>query len=213
MPFEFAQNILSALPIAILPLMLVVPLVGALIAYLAGSKGARIVTLVIAVIEMGLALLLALAIDPSLGLTTSGGVYGWQFTMGQIEAAGTTTTFQILLGVDGISVVMVVLANLVMLVAAISSNHIKDSEGLYYAFFLLLQVGLLGVFMSVDLIGFFIFWEIVLIPMFFIIGRWGEEGSQHAAVKFFIYTHLGSAAMLVGFFALYFFFSIAASTA
>jgi NADH-quinone oxidoreductase subunit M len=69
---------------------------------------------------------------------------------------------------------------------------------------LLLQVGLLGVFMSLDLIGFFIFWELVLIPMFFIIGRWGEEGCQHAAIKFFIYTHLGSAVMLVGFFVMYF---------
>lgn len=204
MPLEFAQNILSALPFGILPLMLVIPIVGAVIAYFAGSKGARIITLLVALIEMALALLLALAIDPTLELTTSGGVYGWQFTMGVIEAGSTTTTFQILLGVDGISVVMVVLANLVMLVAALSSNHIKKSEGSYYALFLLLQVGLLGVFMSVDLIGFFIFWEIVLIPMFFIIGKWGEEGCEHASVKFFIYTHLGSAAMLVGFFVLYF---------
>ena len=69
--------------------------------------------------------------------------------------------------------------------------------------FLLLQTGLMGVFMSLDLIGFFIFWELVLIPMFFIIGRWGEEGSQHASVKFFIYTHLGSAVMLVAFFMIY----------
>ncbi len=59
--------------------------------------------------------------------------------------------------------------------------------------------------MSLDLISFFIFWELVLIPLFFIIGRWGEEGCEHAAVKFFIYTHLGSAVMLVSFMALYFF--------
>jgi NADH-quinone oxidoreductase subunit M len=61
----------------------------------------------------------------------------------------------------------------------------------------------MGVFMSLDLIGFFIFWELVLIPMFFIVGRWGEEGCQHAAVKFFIYTHLGSAVMLVAFFMMF----------
>ena len=204
MQFAFAQDILALLPMGILPLMLAVPLVGAVIAYFIGGKGARILTLLIAVIEMALALLLTFAIDPALELTASGGVYGWEFTMGQITAGSIDTKFQILLGVDGISVVMILLANLVMLIAAMSSNHIQKNEGLYYALFLLLQVGLLGVFMSVDLIGFFIFWEIVLIPMFFIIGRWGEEGSKHAAIKFFIYTHLGSAVMLVGFFVIYF---------
>jgi NADH-quinone oxidoreductase subunit M len=108
------------------------------------------------------------------------------------------------LAVDGISVAMVFLSNLVVFIAALSSNHINKSKHLYYMFFLMLQTGLLGVFISFDLISFFIFWELVLIPMFFIIGRWGEEGCEHAAVKFFIYTHLGSAVMLVSFMALFF---------
>ncbi len=205
MQIDFSAFILS-LPIGILPLMLFIPLLGALIILLLGGKIARVVTLVTTIVEMALAVILALGIDPATQLTDpSGGVLGWTFRMGTIGVDPINDPgLQIVLGVDGISVTMIVLANLVVLVAAMSSNHITESKRSYYALFLLMQTGLLGVFMSIDLFGFFIFWELVLIPMFFIIGQWGEEGCQHAAVKFFIYTHLGSMVMLVGFFALYF---------
>lgn len=187
----------------ILVLILVIPLVGAVLAYIAGSKGARAITLLITTLELGLALLLILG-TPSVGPDPGGMSYTWIYTIARLGTTVDSPVFQIILGVDGISVVMILLSNLVVWIAAIASNHIKNAEGVYYSLFLLLQTGLLGVFVSLDLIGFFIFWELVLVPMFFIIGRWGEDGSRHAAIKFFIYTHLGSAVMLVGFFYIYF---------
>ena len=203
---DLALSIISMIPMNILEFMLLLPLVGAFVAYFAGEKGSRVVTLIITSIELVLALALIGAInpqidpaDPNLGMN-----YIWSYTMGTIEYSAHTTSLQIALGVDGLSAVMVLLANIIVFAAALSSNHIHQSQKMYYSLFLLLQTGLLGVFMSIDLLGFFIFWELVLIPMFFIIGRWGEEGAQHAAIKFFIYTHFGSAVMLVGFFVLYF---------
>jgi proton-translocating NADH-quinone oxidoreductase chain M len=209
MQVGFAVNILNSLPFGPLAFMLVLPLVGALIAYFAG-KGGRIVTLLVTAVELGLSILLILGTDTSSIISTdteAGMNFITTFIIGTIPVGSPghpITTFQFILGVDGLSVIMILLSNLVVFAAAISSNHIHKSEGFYYSLFLLLQTGLIGVFMSLDLIGFFVFWELVLIPMFFIIGRWGEEGCEHAAVKFFIYTHLGSAVMLVAFFVLYF---------
>lgn len=203
MQLDFATNLINMLPMNILVLMLLIPLVGALIAFVVGGKGARAITLIITTLEMGLAGLLILG-TPSLGSDPGGMSHTISYMLARLGTDASAPVFEIILGVDGLSLVMILLTNLVVWIAAISSNHIKESQGLYYTLFLVLQTGLLGVFMSLDLIGFFIWWELVLIPMFFIIGRWGEKGSRHAAVKFFIYTHLGSAVMLVGFFYLYF---------
>jgi len=205
MQVDFALNILNSLPFGPLGFMLILPLVAALVAYFAG-KGSRVIALLVTGIELALSLLLILGVDTSEIVSTStdaGMQFVNSFVMGTIPVGSEGTIFQFILGVDGLSAIMILLSNLVVFVAAISSNHIHKSEGFYYSLFLLLQTGLMGVFMSMDLIGFFIFWELVLIPMFFIIGRWGEEGCEHAAVKFFIYTHLGSAVMLVAFFMMY----------
>jgi len=205
MQVDFALNILNSLPFGPLGFMLILPLVAALVAYFAG-KGSRVIALLVTGIELALSLLLVLGVDTSEIVSTAtdaGMQFVNSFVMGTIPVGTESTIFQFILGVDGLSAIMILLSNLVVFVAAISSNHIHKSEGFYYSLFLLLQTGLMGVFMSMDLIGFFIFWELVLIPMFFIIGRWGEEGCEHAAVKFFIYTHLGSAVMLVAFFMMY----------
>ncbi len=202
MQFDFATNLIDMLPINILVLMLALPLGAAVIAYFLGDKGSRAITLIVATVELGLSAILILG-TPSLGSDPGGMSHTISYMLARLGTDSSAPVFEIILGVDGISMVMILLSNLVVWIAAIASNHIKDSKGLYYAFFLMLQTGLLGVFMSLDLIGFFIWWELVLIPMFFIIGRWGEEGARHAAIKFFIYTHLGSAVMLVGFFYLY----------
>jgi NADH-quinone oxidoreductase subunit M len=106
-------------------------------------------------------------------------------------------------GVDGINLVMLVLTTLVMMVAAMSSNHIHESAGAYFGSLLLVEAGLIGVFTSLDLVLFFVFWELVLIPMFFLIGRWGEEGRTYAAIKFFVYTQLGSSILLLTILAMY----------
>ncbi|MHB0976562.1 MAG: complex I subunit 4 family protein [Candidatus Aquicultorales bacterium] len=108
------------------------------------------------------------------------------------------------LGLDGISMPLFVLALLLSVVAVIASWSVTDRVRSYYALLLLLEVGMLGVFASLDFILFYVFWELVLIPMFFLIGIWGSARREYAAIKFFIYTLLGSVLMLVGIIALYF---------
>ncbi len=197
------MDFITNLPLGILELMLIIPVVGAFLAYFAGNKASRYIALLITTLELGLSFLLALVYDPTIDASGLGIMFSSTYSIVDLSSIG-GTTLQFEFGVDGISVVMVILANLVVWISAISSNHINESHNSYKFFFLMLQKGLLGVFVSLDLIGFFVFWELVLIPMFFIIGRWGEEGCQHAAIKFFIYTHLGSAVLIVSFFTLFF---------
>jgi NADH-quinone oxidoreductase subunit M len=109
------------------------------------------------------------------------------------------------MGVDGVSVPMVLLTGLLSFVAAIASWTITDRAKEYWIFFLLLQVGMFGTFVALDLFLFYIFWELVLVPMFFLIGIWGGPRREYAALKFFLYTLAGSVFMLLGFLALYFF--------
>ncbi len=111
-------------------------------------------------------------------------------------------TFQ--LGVDGISFPLLLATTLLTMVAAIGSNTlITENISEYYGTLLLLEVGLIGVFISLNLAVFFIFWELVLIPMFVLIGVWGGTNRRYAAMKFLIFTHVGSAIMLLGFIVIY----------
>jgi len=112
---------------------------------------------------------------------------------------------QYLIGVDGISVLMVMLTTVMGLVAIFSSwDSIKEREKEYYAMFLIQQTGMIGVFISLDFLLFYIFWEIVLVPMYFIIGVWGGPRKLYAAIKFFLYTLAGGVLMLLGILTLYF---------
>src|SRR5579883_806639 len=109
------------------------------------------------------------------------------------------------IGVDGISMLLVMLTTLMGFIATLSSwNAIQDRLKEYYAMFLLLQVGMVGVFVSLDFFMFYIFWELVLVPMYFIIGVWGGPRKLYAAIKFFLYTLAGSVLMLLGILTLYF---------
>jgi NADH-quinone oxidoreductase subunit M len=108
-------------------------------------------------------------------------------------------------GVDGISLALIALTALLVPISLAASTAIKDRTKLFVVFMLLLEAGLIGVFVSLDLILFFLFFEVVLVPMYFIIGVWGGERRIYAAYKFFIYTALGSALMLAGIIALAFF--------
>ncbi|HEU0142581.1 MAG TPA: NADH-quinone oxidoreductase subunit M [Bryobacteraceae bacterium] len=109
------------------------------------------------------------------------------------------------LGIDGFSLLLVVLTGLLGFLAILSSwNAIQTRLKEYYAYFLLLQVGMLGVFMALDFLLFFVFWELVLVPMYFIIGIWGGPRRVYAAIKFIIYTLIGSVLMLLGILMLYF---------
>ena len=107
-------------------------------------------------------------------------------------------------GVDGISLWLVLLTTLLMPIAILSSwTAIKKRQLAYYVFLLLLESAMIGVFVSLDLLLFYLFFEASLVPMFFLIGIWGGERRIYAAVKFFIYTAVGSLLMLVGIIALY----------
>jgi NADH-quinone oxidoreductase subunit M len=108
-------------------------------------------------------------------------------------------------GVDGISLWLVILTTLLMPIAILSSwTAIAKRQLTYYVLMLLLESAMIGVFVSLDLLLFYLFFEASLVPMFFLIGIWGGEERIYAAVKFFIYTAVGSLLMLVGIIALYF---------
>lgn len=119
-----------------------------------------------------------------------------------ISSAGYTSltlAFDYHLAVDGISLPLVLLTGVVSLMATLASVHIRKRWKLYYTLLLLLITGVYGVFLARDLIMFFIFFEVTLIPMFFLIGIWGYYGKEKAATRFLVYNGLGSAAMLLSF--------------
>jgi NADH-quinone oxidoreductase subunit M len=115
-------------------------------------------------------------------------------------------------GIDGISLLLVLLTTLLGPLAILSSwSAIEDRLKEFYAFMLMLQTGMLGVFVSLDFFLFYVFWEVMLVPMYFLIGVWGGSRKLYAAIKFFLYTLVGSVLMLLGILALYFVYpSIAA---
>jgi NADH-quinone oxidoreductase subunit M len=109
------------------------------------------------------------------------------------------------LGIDGISLLLIMLTTLMGFIATLSSwSAVQDRVKEYYAMFMLLQVGMLGVFMALDFFLFYIFWELVLVPMYFIIAIWGGPRKLYAAIKFFLYTLAGSTLMLLGILTLFF---------
>jgi NADH-quinone oxidoreductase subunit M len=106
-------------------------------------------------------------------------------------------------GVDGLSLPLVFLTGLLWILCFVYSFNVKKGVKAYYALFLLLETGLIGVFCALDFFLFYVFWEIVLLPMYFLIGYWGGPRRIYAAIKFFIYTLIGSVVMLVAMLALY----------
>ena len=109
------------------------------------------------------------------------------------------------LGIDGISLLLVMLTTVLGFLAILSSwTAIGERLKEYYVFMLILQTGMLGVFMSLDFFLFYVFWEVMLVPMYFLIGIWGGPRKLYAAIKFFVYTLVGSVLMLLGILALYF---------
>jgi len=134
-----------------------------------------------------------------------------QFTLGDpsmqavvklpwIESFG----IEYLMGVDGISLPLVVLTTFLSMLAAAASWPITKHVKAYHVLFLLLVTGMLGVFVSLDFFLFYVFWEVMLLPMYFLIGIWGGPRREYAAIKFFLYTLLGSVLMLLAILMLYF---------
>jgi NADH-quinone oxidoreductase subunit M len=107
------------------------------------------------------------------------------------------------IGVDGISLLLILLTTLLSSIAILASSSIQNRVKEYYAFLLLLETGMIGVFCSLDLILFYVFWEAMLIPMYFLIGIWGGPRKLYATIKFVLYTLVGSLLMLVAIVWLY----------
>ena len=109
------------------------------------------------------------------------------------------------LGIDGFATLLILLTTMMGSIAILSSwTAITERVKEYYIFLLVLQTGMLGAFMSLDFLLFFLFWEVMLVPMYFLIGVWGGPRKLYAAIKFFLYTLFGSVLLLLGILALYF---------
>ncbi len=114
--------------------------------------------------------------------------------------------FKMAFGLDGISLIMVILTSFIVLLALIASkSNIRKNHKFYYAMIFLLQTAILGVFCARDMFLFFMFWELELIPMYFLIGQWGDKNAKASAMKFVLYTFLGSLFMILGILFLYFY--------
>jgi len=190
----------------VLSLITFAPLVGALVVLLlpaARSNWLRAAAIIFTLIPLVLSLWLFAAYHPSSG----GGAYTEQATWLSIPlnneglpgVESLKLVFDYHLAVDGISLPLVLLTSVVSTMAVLASVHIRKRWKTYYSLFLLLLTGIYGVFLARDLVLFFIFFEVTLIPMFFLIGIWGYYGREKAATRFLVYNGLGSAVMLLAF--------------
>ena len=142
---------------------------------------------------------LALAVYLATQFKTGTADYQFQENVSWIPSLGISYH----VGVDGISLLLILLTTLLSVVAILGTwNSIKDRELAFFISLLVLETGMLGVFVSMDLFLFYVFWEIQLIPMYFIIGLWGGARRIYAAIKFFLYTFVGSVLMLVAILAI-----------
>src|SRR5438067_642995 len=181
-----------------LSLILFTPLAGALILLLVDKQNEnaiRWIANVVAFIGFVISIPLWFQFNPSIA--------DFQF----VERAPWIPTVgaEYFLGVDGLSTLLILLTTMMGAVAVLSSwTAITERVKEYYIFLLVLQTGMLGAFMSLDFLLFFLFWEVMLVPMYFLIGIWGSANRLYSAIKFFLYTLVGSVVMLLGILALYF---------
>ena len=186
--------------IPILSIVTYVPLAGALaIVFLFGKeRTAAIKAFATAVVLVGF------LVSLPLWFLFERGRDGYQFVekVAWIPSLGVDYHF----GIDGISLVLILLTTLMGIIAvACSYTAIAERQKEYYVLLLLLQTFMIGTFCSLDLFLFYVFWEVMLVPMYFLIGVWGSDRRLYAAIKFFLYTLAGSVLMLLGIIALYFY--------
>jgi NADH-quinone oxidoreductase subunit M len=187
------------------------PLLGAIVVLLLPRDRLgviRWIALAAAAIELILAIILGLLYA---SYTSSAGILGTMYlkeNITWIPAIGINYS----LGVDGISLLLVILTALLTLVCIGASFRIEQKVKNYMAFMLLLECGMLGVFLATNLFLFYVFWELMLIPAYFLVGGWGGERRIYAALKFVLYTSVGSFLMLAGIIALGYYHQIATGT-
>jgi NADH-quinone oxidoreductase subunit M len=174
-----------------LTLLTVLPLLGAAIALVTG-KHARAVALITAFASLALALVvwMRLPVNGSIGLIEQ---HAWAPSLG----------IEYHLGVDALGALMLVLSAIVTLMSVDAAHRVHHQPGLYFALVLTLEAGLFGSFSALNFFHWFLFWELCLIPAFFLIKLWGGSRRGPAATQFFIYTMAGSAALLVAFLAVF----------
>lgn len=181
-----------------LPLLTIIvflPLLGAAAVALLGNARAatgRVVAAAVAVIDLALVAWATVRFDVSAGM---------QFVEKLTWVPQANITYH--LALDGMSLAMVALSALLTVLAIVASWKTEKNPALWFSMLLLLEVGMNGVFLAMDFVLFYVFWELVLVPMYFLIATWGGPRRQYAAVKFFLYTLFGSVFMLVGIIALY----------
>lgn len=187
--------------IARLPLLTIVtffPAIGILILLFTNKEKTNFIKWtanIVSAVNFLISLLLVVYFDPSFE--------GFQF----VEKASWVPSVGInyFMGIDGISLLLVLLTTLLSFLSVLCSwGGITERLKEFYILLLLLEIGMIGVFVSLDFILFYVFWEIVLVPMYFLIGIWGTYNKLYAAIKFFLYTLFGSVLMLLGILALYF---------
>jgi NADH-quinone oxidoreductase subunit M len=172
----------------ILHLLVLLPLAGAVPVLLGDERSAKRLALAVTTLEFLLSAGLWWAFDASNG--------GMQFVSSAPWIPHWGISYRV--GLDGISLFMVLLTTAIMPLSVLASWHqIERKERAFYALMLTLLTGLIGVFLALDLFVFYVFFEVMLIPMYFIIGIWGGANRLYAAIKFFIYTMAGSLLMLV----------------
>ncbi len=182
----------------ILSWVLFTPLIGAVILLLIPSSNKRAIR-----VWANVAALAGFVISLPLAFNFNKDADGFQF----VERASWIPSLGVhyAIGIDGISLLLVMLTTVIGVIAILSSWRAVDERVKeYYAMFLLQQTGMIGVFIALDFFMFFVFWEVVLVPMYFIIGVWGGPRKLYAAIKFFLYTLAGGALMLLGILTLYF---------
>jgi NADH-quinone oxidoreductase subunit M len=181
----------------LLDLLIAIPLIGFILTLLIPRKqeqAIRMFTLGVSLVTFVL----------SLGLATGYqmGQPGQQFVTDTIWIANPEIHWHV--GIDGLSIWLIILSTfLTPFAILVSWRSIKDRSKEFFAFILLLEFGLVGVFAAWDLFLFYVFWEVVLVPMYFLIGIWGHDRRIYAAVKFFLYTFAGSVLMLVSIIFIY----------
>ena len=197
--------------IPILSLITFLPLVGMVIILFLPKdqpKTVKSLTLLITGIQLILALMIVASFNYSLGGINDPKSFQFIENFKWIDITGFSWLGEIkidyFLGIDGLSVVLVLLTAIITFIATLSSWNINKSVKGYFALFLLLDTGMMGVFVALNFFLFYIFWELMLLPMYFLIGVWGGPRREYAAIKFFLYTLLGSVFILIVIIGLYF---------
>jgi len=189
----------------ILTLLIFIPVIGAVVIVAAKSfrdnesthTDSRLIALITTALQLLLSLWLYTNFDPALSVSES------PFTV-QVPWIP-SFNIEYFVGVDGLSMPMVILTALLSFLCIVCSWNINKQPMGYFSLFLLLDAGMMGVFLSLDFFLFYIFWEVMLLPMYFLIGIWGGPLRIYAAIKFFLYTLFGSVFMLLAMIALYFY--------